>query len=180
MFKAQKGRLVMTNYTTGNWTVSDLVTDSILTPKNVSVPDLDYDSDYAKTMDEPDEARISNITSPDLSVHETIRFARSKVTNVYQNVDLVDASNVSPNKTGVQVMIELTVIYRAINSVTGEERDIPTKGRIVLRIPSVSYVTDAIIMDLFVRTVGAATKTGSTDQTRLVELVRGSLLPDGI
>lgn len=170
----------MNNYTSGNWSVSDLTTDTVTTPKNISVPDLSYSVDYAKTMDEPDEAKIANITSPDLAVHETIRFARSKVTNVYQNETLVDASNVSPNKTGVQVMVELSIIYRAVNSVTGEERDIPTKGRIVLRIPSVSYVTDAIILDLFQRTVSAATKTGATNQSRIVELVRGSLLPDGL
>lgn len=172
-------RSYMNNYVTGNWTVSDQYTDSVAVPKNISVPDLSFAIDFKKTLDEPDNAVINNITGSDLSSHETIRFAKSAVTNIYQNIDLIDAGSVAPVKRGVQVMVELTTVYHIANSVTGDEYDLPTKGRVVLRLPSMACVTDQLVTDLLNRTVSAAFNTGETSSARIVELARGSLLPDG-
>lgn len=169
----------MNNYVTGNWTVSDQYTDTIAVAKNISVPDLDFANDFQKVVDEPDVALVSNITGSDLSTHETIRFAKSSVTNIYQNIDVVDSGSMAPVKRGVQVMAELTTVYHIANSVTGEEYDLPTKGRIVLRLPSMSCVTDALVTDLLNRTVSAAFNTGETSSARIVELARGALVPDG-
>lgn len=167
----------MINYTVGDWTVSDNVTDTLTVAKNISVPDLDYAIDYKKVVDEPSEAKIANITGPDLLSHEDIRFARSDVANIYSGVS-IDSALVLPQKKGIQVMCELSNTYRAVNSVTGNEYDLPCKGRVVLRFPAFTCVTSDLVKDLLIRTISAAFDTGSTNATRIMELARGSMLPD--
>lgn len=169
----------MTNYTIGNWTVSDQYTDTVAATKNLTVPDLSYAVDFKKTTVTEDEAVISNITGADLSPHEIIRYGKSSVSNIYQGVDLVDSGSVAPVKRGVQVLVELTTVYHIANSITGDEYDLPVKGRIVLRLPSMSCVTNALVLDVLQRTCGAALDTGSTGANRIVELARGSILPPG-
>lgn len=169
----------MTNYTSGNWTVSDNYTDTnSATPKNISVPDLDQATDYSQKSDEPDACVVVNTTAPDIQAREAIKFARSSVNNVYQGIKDVDASNQTPSKKGVQVMVETTTIYTATNSVTGDEYHIPCKGRLVLRIPNQSFVTDDMVEDILKRTIAAAFAEGSTDESRVVELARGQLAPE--
>lgn len=167
----------MTNYVVGDWTVSDNVTDTLATPKNISVPDLDYAVDYKKVLDEPTEAKIANITGLDLLSHEDIRFARSDVANIYAGVS-IDSAMILPQKKGVQIMCELSNTYRAANSVTGNEYDLPCKGRIVLRFPAFTCVTSDLVKDLLIRTISAAFDTGSTNANRIMDLARGALLPD--
>jgi hypothetical protein len=179
VFKTEKG-YSMNNYTIGNWTVSDQYLDTVATAKNIPVPDLTYASDFQKTVDTPDEALVSNITGPDLMPHETVRFAKSSVSNIYQGVDLVDPGSVAPVKRGVQVMAELVTVYHISNSVTGDEYDLPCKGRIVLRLPSMSCVTDALVSDLLCRTISASFGTGEVSSARIVEMARGALVPDGL
>lgn len=167
----------MTNYTIGDFTVSDLVTDTIATPKNISVPDLKYATDYTKVLDASEEAKIANTTGPDLLSHENIRFARSEVSNIYVGVNS-DSAMVLPQKKGVQVMCELSNTYRAANSVSGNEYDLPCKGRIVLRFPASTCVTEALVTDLLVRTIAAAFGTGATNASRIMDLAMGALLPN--
>lgn len=166
----------MTNYTIGDFTVSDLVTDTITVAKNISVPDLKYATDYTKVLDSSEEAKIANTTGPDLLSHENIRFARSEVSNIYVGVNS-DSAMVLPQKKGVQVMCELSNTYRATNSVSGNEYDLPCKGRIVLRFPASTCVTEALVTDLLVRTIASAFGTGAVNADRIMDLAMGALLP---
>lgn len=169
----------MTSYTIGNWTVSSLYKDTLTTAKTISVVDLSYATDFKKASDEPDEAIITNVTGSELTSPENIRFGVSQVTNVYSGTN-TDATSQFPSKKGVQVLVEISENYRAINKVTGVEVDLPCKGRLVLRVPNNSAVTPDLIGDLLMRTIAAAFATGKTTSSRVVSLVRGSLLPDGM
>lgn len=166
----------MNPYTIGNWTVSDLVADTITTPKNISVPDLKYATDYTTVLDGAEEAKIANTTGPDLLSHENIRFARSEVTNIYTGVNS-DSAMVLPQKKGVQVMCELSSVYRAANSVSGNEYDLPCKGRIVLRFPASTCVTEELVTDLLVRTIASTFGTGAVNADRIMDMAMGALLP---
>lgn len=174
--KQRKG-LRMTPYTTGDWTVSDLVTDTISTPKNISVPDLKFSTDFTKVLDTADEAKIANVTGTDLLSHESIRFARSEVANIYAGSNS-DSAMIMPMKKGIQVMCELSNTYRATNSVTGNEYDLPCKARLVLRVPANTCVTEALVTDLLIRTIASAFGTGSVNADRLMDIVMGALLPN--
>lgn len=167
------------NYTQHNWTVSSNTTDTLLTPKNISVPDLSYSKDYKKSMDEPQEAVITNTTGDTIVSAETVRFGCSPVKNIYTGTK-VDITEMHTQKSGVQVMVELNETYTGTNTVSGQEIALPCKGRIVLRFPTASCVTDAMIADLLVRTIASAYGTGSTNASRIVQIARGALLPDGL
>lgn len=166
----------MTNYTSGNWTVSDLVNDTIAAPKNISVPDLKYSTDFTKVQDTSEEARIANVTGPDLLSHESVRYARSEVANVYAGTNS-DTAMTLPMKKGVQVMSEIRNTYRATNSVTGLEYDLPCVGRIVLRFPATTCVTSTLVTDLLVRTIASAFDTGAVTASRIMDMAMGDLLP---
>lgn len=176
MFKAAERVKGMTPYTIGDFTVSALYTDTLITPKDISVPDLDFAVDFKKTNDGASEAVIANITSPDLLSHENIRYARQDVSDVYNGV-VIDSSMKFPNRRGVQVLAEISTVYRAVNSVSGDEYDLPCKGRIVLRVPAASCVTKALVEDLLNRTISAGFNTGEEDETRVMEMIMGSLIP---
>lgn len=167
------------NYKIGNWTVSSDYTDTVTATKSLALPDLSYKVNFAKKEDLPGSASITNATSTGMTPSETIKFGQSTVTNIYTNTD-VDAVSCSPSKRGVQVMAEITENYKAVNSVTGDEIILPCKGRVVLRFPSMSCVNNALISDLFARTVSSALNTGMTDASRIVEIAKGSLLPSGL
>lgn len=167
----------MTTYTSGNWSVSSKYTDTTSTKKNVAVYDLTYASDFAKTMDEPEEARLANTTSQDITSPEVIRFCRSNVKDVYSTTD-IDVAAQAPVKRGVQVMCEIHENFKATNSVTGQEIELPCVGRVVLRFPSFSCVNDTLVNDLLIRTVASALDTGKVDSSRMMEMARGSLLPN--
>lgn len=164
-------------YTTGDWTVSAQRTDTIATPKNIGIPDLKWSVDYAKVIDGTTEAKVANVTGADLLSHESVRFARSDVANIYSGVSVDSALQLSQKK-GVQVMAEIDCSYKAANSVTGNEYDLPCKGRIVLRVPAFTCVTENLVTDLLIRTIASAFGTGAVNADRIMELIRGSLLPE--
>lgn len=163
-------------YTTGDWTVSKQHIDTLTTKKNIAVPDLSYATDYIIVTDEPNEAVIASKTGSDLVSHETIRFARSEVANVYQGV-VTDSAMMLPYKKGVQVMSEVQTSYKAVNGTSKAEYDIPLKGRIVLRLPTFSAVTDEMVTDFIIRVIASVFSTSKTDVSRITELVRGKLKP---
>lgn len=166
-------------YTQHNWTVSSNVTDTIQTSKNIAVPDLDFANDYKKSLDEPNEAAITNTTGATITSPEHIRFGSTPVKNIYNGVT-TDVTAMHQTKSGVQVMVEISKNYSAVNKTTGQEVDLPCKGRIVLRFPTASCVSEELVKDLLSRTIASALATGGTDAGRLVEIARGALLPDGL
>ena len=169
----------MTKYTIGNWSVSADTTDTDTTAKNFAIPNLKFASDFTKTQDEPGQAIIANATGTGIESSESIRFACSTVNNVYANAG-VDVALQPPLKKGVQVMAEIKTTYHAENSVSGASVDLPCVGRVVLRFPTYSVVTDDLVEDLLKRTVASIFADGKTDVSRVLDLARNSLLPDGM
>lgn len=167
----------MNDYTIGNWTVSALTTDTVSTAKTLSIPDLSYVADYARQKLDDESATIINVTGTSVNSPESIRYACSSVNDVYSGLK-TDKVNKFESTKGMQVMAEIKSTYRGVNSVTGREIDIPITGRVVLRVPSFSCVTSALVQDALNRTVACSLNTGKTDASRMVELLRGSVLPD--
>lgn len=165
------------NYTIGNWTVESQTADSISTAKNMSIPDLDYGKDFAVTTNVPAEAVLANLTGPSVLSPEQVRYAITKIQNVYQNTQ-IPAIAQHKIKSGVRTLSELKLNLKAVNSVSGEEIEIPLKGWLCLAIPNASIVTKQAIDYLLARTVGSALDTGSVDSSREVSIARNDLVPD--
>lgn len=167
------------NYTQSNWTVSSKYTDTIQTAKNIAVPDLSYATDFKKSVNGVDEAIIKNVTGSEITPMETIRYGSSVVSNIYTGTN-TEPSCMAPSKKGVQTLVEISEVYRAVNTVTGDEIELPCKGRIVLKFPTHSCVKAELVQDLLTRTIAAALNKGSVDASRELAIARGSLLPDGM
>lgn len=165
------------NYTSGHWTVTSLVTDTVATGKSLTIPDLSYASDYVKTSDEPTEAVLANITSTALGTMENLRFAKSDVKNVYTNTQ-VGASNQMPVKTGVRTLVEANVLIQAANSVSGEEYLIPIRAWTCVQVPTASFISEAVLSYVMGRALGAMFDTGVATTSREESIARGSLLPN--
>lgn len=165
------------NYTAGHWTVTSLTTDTVTAGKTLTIPDLKYATDYAKTEDEPSQAVIANLTSTALGTMETIRYAKSDVKNIYTNTQ-VGASNQMPAKTGVRTLVEANVLIQAANSVSGEEYLIPVRAWTCVQIPTASFISDAVLNYAMGRVLGAMFDTSLTTTSREEAVARGSLLPN--
>lgn len=164
------------NYTTGNWTVVDLTTDTITTPKTLTVTDLDFVHDFVKVQDTATEAKLANTTGSALSVAETIRYAKSDVKNVYTNTS-VGSSNQMPVKTGTRTLVEVSALLQATNSVSGEEYLIPVRAWTCVQIPTASFISNAALEYTLGRAISAMFNTGSATIARTEDIARGSLLP---
>lgn len=165
------------NYTAGLWTVKSLTTDTVATGKTLTIPDLSYASDYAKTMDEPSEAVLANITSTALGTMESIRYAKSDVKNIYANSS-VGASNQTPVKTGLRTLAEVNILIQASNSGSGEEYLIPVRAWTCVQLPTASFISDKVLEYAMGRALGAMFDTSVTTVSREEAVARGSLLPN--
>lgn len=165
------------SYTAGEWTVTSLTTDTkSATPKTLTISDLDYASDYAKTVDTPAEARLANKTSNTLTAMETLRFGRSDVTNVYSGTS-IGASNQIPVKAGVRTLVEANVTIKAVNSVSGEEFLVPVRAWTCVQVPTASFISSSAMEYALGRAIAALLGTGDTSIAREANIARGSLLP---
>ena len=174
----------MNNYTTGNWTVSDDYTDTVTDQSGLVMPILSYAKDYAKITNDTNEASIKNKTGANIASSEKIRFGSTVIKNVYSGTN-TDLSAQLPSKAGVQTLIELNEVYRAVNSVSGLEYEIPCTARLVMRIPTSQPVKNDIIVDLIERLIGALYDDvnpgrSHTAMNTLFGLVKGALLPEGV
>lgn len=164
------------SYTTGNWTVTDLTTDTVTTPKTLTISDLDFAHDFVKTEESATEAKLANITGSALGSPETIRFAKSDVKNVYSNTP-ISLSNQMPVKTGVRTLVEVNTFIQATNGVSGEEYQIPIRAWTCVQVPTASIISDTVLTYAIGRAIGAMFNTGSVDISRIASVARGSLLP---
>lgn len=164
-------------YTIGDWTVSSLTTDTVTTTKNITVPDLDYKADYSISKDSPEEAILINTTGASLTSPESIRYANTKISNVYVGSEIPTIQQ-HPIKGGVRTLCELRTTLSATNSVSGLEVELPLKGWVCLQVPTVNLVTKQAVEYLLCRALSTAFNTGATDGTREVEVARRDLIPD--
>lgn len=139
---------------------------------------LNFGHDFRVRSDEPQEAIITNLTSP-IGKSETFKFGCSEVKNIYQNTS-IDANVQSPSKRGVQVLVQLKDCWTISDSVLLTEYTVPVEGHIVLKIPSVDGITSSDIERFVGRLVSGLFETGSSDDTRIESIFRGSLLPRDI
>lgn len=164
------------SYTVGSWTITDQVTDTVSTPKNLPVPDLTYGTDYAVSKNDTEEAVLVNITGASLASPESIRYGKSIVSDVYSGSD-IPASQRHAVKSGVRTLSEVRFQLKAVNSVSGQEIFLPIRGWICLQLPTVNLITGSAVTYALARAVASSLNTGVVTNTREVEVARGDLIP---
>lgn len=154
-------------------------TDTTTTPKSLSRPDLSYAVDFRVKSNEPSEAIIVNLTSPNDRL-ETIRFGYTEIKDVYKNT-AIDASVMAPSKKGIQVLAQVNETFSLSDATDATYRvDLPVSAHVIVKIPACEYITPAMVETLVARCVASLYDTGSTGSTKLSQLLKGSLVPTGL
>lgn len=165
------------NYTNGNWTVSSLTTDTIATAKSISLTDVDFSNDFVKSMDEPNEGKLVNSTSTGIIPVESVRFARTEVSDIYNNIGIPGTAKF-PTKSGVRVLCELVTSMKAVNSVSGDEYLIPIKAWTCVQVPSTDVISSTAVEYALKRQFAVCFDTKATSASRIVDIAKGAVLPD--
>lgn len=138
---------------------------------------VNFSADFAERSDTDGSLVLANITSP-LDRVEQVRYARQEVKNVYQNTS-IDPKVQSPNRKGVQLLVEFTDIATVTDTSDPSYRvDLPIKTHVVIRVPNDALVDGAVVQTHLGRVVSGLFDTGSTTTTRIEKLLRGALKPD--
>jgi hypothetical protein len=176
----------MATYTTGNWTIEELYVDSISTPKTMSLPDLDWAHDWHQASkptgrsvaSNAAEAYFGDSTGPTVDDVEHLTVSHRPVKNVYDDLPIpIDVSNQYAQKTGRAVYRSFTTIYKATNSVSGQEVYIPLRSSRTYTIPAMPLVTPDLVTSFLKRSISSELATGSTDGTLLLAELRRDLDP---
>lgn len=169
------------SYTTGNWSVSQKTVDTTTTTcpnatKSITISNMNWKTDFSTKSETPAETQVINITSDSLSAPAVCRLAYKDIKDIYASTAL-NPSKLAL-KTGVQIMVSLEELYKATNSETGEEGDIPVTGWLCLRMPTHPCCTTTLLKGAMQRILGALYATDdSTNQTLLQHLIRQKLNP---
>jgi hypothetical protein len=167
----------MSLYTTGNWSVEQLTTDSITTPKDLSIVDLDYSNDFTVVSEKPTEVILANTTGEGFIPVEHIRYGRRPLADIYGNFPDVASGQRTPVKDGYRCMTEVKYLLKATNTVSGQEILLPFRSWISYDIPMVDFVKPQAVELLVKRTIASAFATGKVDDTMIVDIARGDLNP---
>lgn len=165
----------MALYTTGNWTVEELISPASSAAINPAVATVTRAEFSAKNVS-GSEAVLVNNTGSGLSVPEQLRFGATAVANVYNGAN-VAASSQLPTKTGVRLLQEIRLGLKAINGVNGNEVIVPQRAWIVYETPQSDIVTKDAIEYTMKRLLGAALMgvDGHTFADRIMAMARGDL-----
>lgn len=155
----------LTPYQNNGFTVSADYTDTVTTPKNISVPDLSA-SDFALAKETSDTVTFTNVTGANAVSSEGLKQQYTAVADVYRNTD-IDAASKLPSTRGIQVMNELTETYHATAS--DKIVALPCMGRLTLRIPTGIPVTQDLVEDLLARTIAASFLNGSVNADKIMK-----------
>lgn len=163
-------------YTTGNWKVNDLIDHANDTEATMNVARMTFNKDYARTSQTSTETDVVNTTSNLVGDVENVRFAYSKVNDIYDQSS-VDPGNQLDNHRGVQIMVEAKTQLMATNSVSGKECILPMKSRIVVRVPAASLITQEAVAYAVNRAIAAAYGSEDSIAKNLMSMARGALDP---
>lgn len=144
------------------------------TTAGTSVPTtkLATSSSYAKTMDEPTEARFSNKTCT-LDQGEVITFRSREIANVATVQQVLYPARV---QSGVEYGVRIDELLRTTNADGDILCDEPIVATLTIKNPKSSNITDEVISTVIARLLGAC--YSETEQKyRWGDLMRSALVP---
>jgi hypothetical protein len=122
------------------------------------------------------EVVLTNLTSP-IDRPENIRLAYSEIANIYNGTG-IEPSVAAPSKKGVSVLAQVTDVISVADTTDADFRiDLPLSAHLVIKAPASEYVTAAQIQTVVGRLLSSLFDTGSTSNSRLEAILRGSLVP---
>jgi hypothetical protein len=162
-----------------NYGYEDTLTGTI----NVSLPALDYETDYAVVSEQSNNVVLTNVTTG-VDQPETLRFAIQDVANVYSGTS-IDPANFAPSRRGKKLLVSDHLTLRVPNG-DGTSTDFPVKMGLTFEFPTSVNLSDSAISDALHRVFAAAydvsadtPASGVYAETlyRIKRLIRSSLNP---
>jgi len=137
---------------------------------------LNFNKDFRVKSNNGKEIVLTNITSP-IDRPENIRIAYSDIANIYSGTG-IEPSVTSPTKRGVSILVQWTGSI-AVQDTTDAEYLIvlPLSTHLVFKLPASEYITSLQVMESLGRLLSSLFDTGSTSESRLEAILRGSLVP---
>lgn len=153
-------------------------TDTVSTPKSVSIPDLSYSTDFAVLREAADELLLTNLTSP-VDQPETIRYGYQNIADIYRNSG-IDPSFMATSRRGVSLVGQVNDIVRVTPAedsgcCTMQQIMLPIEAHWVLKFPVSQYVTPTLALQILERAFATAFGTGAVTAEKLGAMMRGSL-----
>lgn len=149
------------------------------TPATVqlSVPDLNYDSDFAVksnvTANGKVEVKLFNQTTP-LGQEEMVRFGVTDIADIFKGTEITSVANAISTK-GVKLLAQLTETLRVTDSTVPDFiQEYPFSVQLVITAPKNEHATDALIMQLVTRLVGTLYEHGTP---KILTKMKGGLTP---
>jgi hypothetical protein len=142
---------------------------------------LGMDTNYARTVDDPDLARLSNKTAT-LEQPELVTYQSRKINSVATGIQVRNPSVV---KDGVQYTIRLETVDRNLDA-AGNPIDEPIVAWLSIKHPASNQWTNAKIATIVTRLLSACAKEQETTGTvspiadgewRFEDLMRSALMP---
>jgi hypothetical protein len=161
-----------------------MYTDTITTPKTLSIPDLDYAHDFSERVKlkgrtpsaSADEKYFVNNTGVSIAAPESVVYGRQPIANIYSNLE-VDMSEQLAQKGGHRAYATVYSLWRGTNTISGQEVVVPFRMTISFDNPDASLVSQAIVEANFKRGISHLLATGATDGGLLAKMLRGDLDP---
>lgn len=146
----------------------------------LTLPILNYGTDFRVKKDSDSEAIITNLTSP-IDQPERIRWAQSEVSDVYKNTG-ISPTMYYASRRGTQVLCQLTDVYGVTDDQDASyEALLPVSAHIVLKVPNNDLISEDTAVQMVERLLGSLYETtGTTTTCRIRSLLRGALLPSSL
>lgn len=143
----------------------------------LTIPALNYSADFRVMVDRPEEAVITNITSP-LDEPERFRFAHQSVADVYKGSG-VDPTLYYATRKGTQILCQLTEVLPVTDSENPLYRAVlPLSCHLVIKVPNNDLMSAEVVTSYIERMLAGLYEVQAGSQTsRLRSLLRGALLP---
>lgn len=140
---------------------------------------VNFQADFREKTTSPTEVVLTNLSSP-IDRPETIRLARTEVADVYKNTQIAPAV-MAPSKRGVNLLAQVNETVLVTDSTDADFMQLlPISAHLVVKVPASEYIDASMVQTLLGRLISALYDTGSTDESRLAALLRGSLTPKGL
>lgn len=155
--------------------------DTAVTPavSNITPSSLNYAKDFAKRESGNGSVTIVNTTGP-ADRTETIRYAVSKVSNIYSGTS-VDPSAFALSKRGASVLVQVNDVITVTDSTTNYRYDLPISAHLVVKTSLDEVITSEVLTSIVQRLIGAAyEQSGSSVGERLAKLIRGAVVPGAL
>lgn len=137
---------------------------------------INYDADFTVVENTAQQVVLTNVTS-ERSRPEKFRIAASKIDNIYKNSG-ISLSVQAPNLEGTNLLVQLTDVASVTDSTNPAYRvDAPISSHLVLKVPALEQLTEEMVLTHIGRLVSGLFETGSTANSRLKAMLRGSLVP---